>query len=61
MTPSPSPWDRLPSPLEVHHYLGHLLREVALVRRLLRLTQKAREQQPHTTEGATRPQEADPR
>jgi hypothetical protein len=38
-----SPLDRLPRPREIHRHMGKLYRELALLRRLLRLSQAAQE------------------
>jgi hypothetical protein len=38
MQPQMSPLDRLPDPTEIHAHMGRLYRELALLRRLLRLT-----------------------
>lgn len=40
----PSPLDRLPTPTEIHAHMGRLYRELALLRRLFRLAQTARDQ-----------------
>ena len=42
---NPSPLDRLPPPPEIHQHMGRLYRELALLRRLLRLSQSAQERQ----------------
>jgi hypothetical protein len=43
MVSQPSPLDRLPPPRDIHAHMGELYRELALLRRLLRLAQSARE------------------
>ena len=49
MTVSKSPLDLLPPPPSIHERMGCLYRELALLRRLLRLSQAAREERhaPH--------------
>jgi hypothetical protein len=39
-----SPLDRLPLPPVIHQHMGRLYRELALLRRLLRLSQAARQE-----------------
>ena len=39
-----SPLDHLPPPPTVHRHMGQLYRQLALLRRLLRLTQAARQE-----------------
>jgi hypothetical protein len=41
---SDSPLDRLPSPENIHQRMGRLYRELDLLRRLLRLSQAARDE-----------------
>ncbi len=41
MHTDPSPLDHLPAPGDIHTYMGRLYRELALLRRLLRLAQTA--------------------
>ena len=43
-TEADSPLDRLPPPVAIHRHIGRLYRELALLRRLLRLSQAAHEQ-----------------
>jgi hypothetical protein len=45
-----SPLDRLPPPPAIHERMGCLYRELALLRRLLRLSQAAREERCHERE-----------
>jgi hypothetical protein len=40
-----SPLKQIPPPKTIHAYIGQLLRELALCRRLMRLSQTAREEQ----------------
>jgi hypothetical protein len=44
MSPTDSPLDRLPPPPVIHRHMGRLYRELALLRRLLRLSQAARDE-----------------
>jgi hypothetical protein len=48
-----SPLDQLPSPLEIHAHMGRLYRELSLLRRLLRLSQTAQDQQLSGAPGAS--------
>jgi hypothetical protein len=43
-TDTASPLDRLPTPPAIHQHMGRLYRELALLRRLLRLSQAARQE-----------------
>lgn len=52
MTVTDSPLDQLPPPPLIHERMGRLYRELALLRRLLRLSQAAREER--ATEPANR-------
>jgi hypothetical protein len=47
MFPTDSPLDQLPPPPVIHRHMGRLYRELALLRRLLRLSQAARDERPH--------------
>lgn len=51
----PCPLSQLPPPLAVHRRMGTILRELRLLRRLLRLSQEARQERtserPMTQEG----------
>jgi hypothetical protein len=51
MSPTASPLDRLPPPLVIHRHMGRLCRELALLRRLLRLSQAAHEQRAESQPG----------
>lgn len=42
---NPSPLDRLPRPIEIHSHMGRLYRELAMLRRLLRLSQSVEAQE----------------
>jgi hypothetical protein len=53
MHTDPSPLDHLPAPGDLHTYMGRLYRELALLRRLLRLAQTAKERNP----SANRPEQ----
>lgn len=44
MIPADSPLDRLPPPPIIHQHIGRLYRELALLRRLLRLSQATRDE-----------------
>ncbi len=44
MTLADSPLDRLPPPPVIHQHIGRLYRELALLRRLLRLSQATRDE-----------------
>ena len=55
-TEADSPLDRLPPPVAIHQHIGRLYRELALLRRLLRLSQAAQEQRipkPHARQEVT--------
>ncbi|HEX5272762.1 MAG TPA: hypothetical protein VFW33_19830 [Gemmataceae bacterium] len=43
-TETDSPLDRLPPPGAIHQHMGRLYRQLALLRRLLRLSQAAHEE-----------------
>jgi hypothetical protein len=45
-TETDSPLDQLPPPLVIHQHMGRLYRQLALLRRLLRLSQAARADHP---------------
>ena len=42
VTPNDSPLGRLPSPVTIRQHMGRLYKELALLRRLLRISQQAR-------------------
>jgi hypothetical protein len=44
MSPTDSPLDQLPPPPAIHERMGRLYRELSLLRRLLRLSQAARQE-----------------
>jgi hypothetical protein len=44
MTPTHSPLKQLPPPPVIHRHIGRLYRELGLLRRLLRLSQAARQE-----------------
>jgi hypothetical protein len=54
MRPAPDPIRRLPRPAHVREHIGHLLRELRVARRLLRLSQAAESLEAAQTQPAER-------